>query len=143
MYKRQVDYYNDGIVLDSGGLLGMYVGSLIVKAFGIPGLYMIAVVVIIICLLLIINTPVSRFTERAAEKRQARREAEWEEEEREASKRLPVSGPVSRGETQPVLTDGTEKREKERKDVYKRQAGIQRICGRRHQDKPGEGSECI
>lgn len=110
-----VDYYNDGIVLDSGGLLGMYVGSLIVKAFGIPGLYMIAVVVIIICLLLIINTPVSRFTERAAEKRQARREAEWEEEEREASKRLPVSGPVSRGETQPVLTDGTEKREKERK----------------------------
>lgn len=75
------DYYKDGILLDSGGLLGMYIGSLLVKAFGIPGLYIISIVVILICLLLVINTPISRFFERAAEKRRLKKEAEEEDEE--------------------------------------------------------------
>ncbi len=69
-------YYSDGIELDSGGLFGMYIGSLLVKAFGIPGLYIISFVIIIISLLLIINTPISRFFEKAAEKRRARKAAE-------------------------------------------------------------------
>ncbi|WP_243235662.1 DNA translocase FtsK [Zhenpiania hominis] len=116
-----VDYYHDGILLDSGGLLGMYIGSLIVKAFGIPGLYMIAVVVIIICLLLIINTPVSRFTERAAEKRRAKKEAELDEELEES---LP-SEPVSKGKTTPILMDSTDRsalaeREKRRVPLWER-----------------------
>ena len=75
------DYYHDGIKLDSGGLFGMYIGSLLAKAFGIPGLYIIASVIVLICLLLIINTPISRFFERAAEKRKAKKEAEMEEEQ--------------------------------------------------------------
>ncbi len=69
-------YYGDGIELDSGGLFGMYIGSLLVKAFGIPGLHIVSFMVIVICLLLIINTPISRFFEKAAEKRRARKEAE-------------------------------------------------------------------
>lgn len=77
-------YYSDGIQLDSGGLFGMYIGSLFVKAFGIPGLYILSFVVILVCLLLIINTPISRFFEKAAEKRRARREAERLEELEEA-----------------------------------------------------------
>lgn len=81
-------YYSDGIELDSGGLFGMYIGSLLVKAFGIPGLYIISFVIIIISLLLIINTPISRFFEKAAEKRRARRAAERLEEIEEAGQIL-------------------------------------------------------
>lgn len=82
------EYYSDGIELDSGGLFGMYIGSLLVKAFGIPGLYIISFVIIIISLLLIINTPISRFFEKAAEKRRARKAAERLEEIEEAGQIL-------------------------------------------------------
>lgn len=78
------EYYLSGIALDGGGLFGMYIGSLLVKAFGIPGLYIISIVVVIICLLLIMNTPFSRFFERAAEKKQARKAAELLEDEIDA-----------------------------------------------------------
>lgn len=114
------DYYRDGILLDSGGLLGMYIGSLLVKAFGIPGLYIISIVVILICLLLVINTPISRFFERAAEKRRLRREAEEEDEEDEflpEPKAVPV---LTRDTARSPLADEPEytepvKKEKERR----------------------------
>lgn len=67
-----VQFYNDGILLKSGGVLGMYIGSLITKAFGIPGLYLISIVIIIISLLLIVNTPISRFIESGLERRNER-----------------------------------------------------------------------
>ena len=74
-------HYSNGIVLDDGGVFGMTVGGLIVKLIGIPGLYIMSIVVIVICLLLVMNTPVSRFLEEAkhrrermAEQREARRE---------------------------------------------------------------------
>ena len=65
-------HYNNGMVLDDGGLFGMVAGKMIVKLIGIPGLYILAVVVIIICLLLLMNTPVSRFLEKAGERKKAR-----------------------------------------------------------------------
>lgn len=78
------EYYHYGVRLEGGGLLGMYVGSILVKAFGIPGLYIISVLVIIICLLLIINTPISAFFEKAKEKRHQRiEEREERHQERE------------------------------------------------------------
>ena len=58
-------YYNNGINLDDGGVFGMCVGGLIVKTIGIAGLYILAVLVIFICLLLVIDTPVSRMIENA------------------------------------------------------------------------------
>ena len=74
-------HYSNGTVLDDGGVFGMTVGGLIVKLIGIPGLYIMSIVVIVICLLLVMNTPVSRFLEEAkhrrermAEQREARRE---------------------------------------------------------------------
>lgn len=67
-------FYTNGSRLEGGGLFGMYIGSLLVKAFGVPGLYILSVLIIVICLLLIINTPISRFFEKAAEKRQERKE---------------------------------------------------------------------
>ena len=74
-------HYSNGIVLDDGGAFGMTAGGLIVQLIGIPGLYILSIVVIVICLLLVMNTPVSRFLEevkhrkeRMAEQREARRE---------------------------------------------------------------------
>jgi len=71
-------YYHMGTRLEGGGMFGMYIGSLLVKAFGIPGLYIISIVAIIICLMLIINTPFSRFVEKAKENRQKRSELKAE-----------------------------------------------------------------
>lgn len=107
------EYYHSGIRLDSGGLFGMYVGSLLVKAFGIPGLYIIAVVVIAVCILLIINTPISRFFEKGAEKRRLRKEALLEEEE----ETLDASEPVKIKETRPLLQDETEAAVKKKKRI--------------------------
>ncbi len=81
MFKL-ANHYNNGMVLDDGGLFGMFAGKLIVKLIGVPGLYILASVAIVICLLLLMNTPVSRFLEKARERRAQR--AEVREERRRA-----------------------------------------------------------
>lgn len=58
-------HYSNGIVLDDGGVFGMTVGGFIVKLIGIPGLYIFSIVFIAVCLLLLMNTPISRFMENA------------------------------------------------------------------------------
>lgn len=58
-------YYSNGIVQDDGGVFGMMTGGLIVKLIGIPGLYIFSFVLIAICLLLLMDTPLSRFMEKA------------------------------------------------------------------------------
>lgn len=110
------EYYHYGVRLEGGGLLGMYVGSLLVKAFGIPGLYIISILVIIICLLLIVNTPISAFFEKAKEKRVQRiedrekREKEREKQREQEQKQLEIEmsklPPVS--SIEPVTEDKTE-----------------------------------
>lgn len=77
-------YYNNGMALDDGGAFGMMVGKLIVKLIGIPGLYIFSVVAIVICLLMLMNTPVSRFLEKAKERKEKRSESR---EERAAEKK--------------------------------------------------------
>ena len=78
-------YYNNGMALDDGGVFGMMVGKTIVMLTGLPGLYIFAVVVVIICLLLLMNTPVSRFFEKAKEKKA--RHDESKQERMEAKRR--------------------------------------------------------
>lgn len=63
-------YYSNGMVLDDGGAFGMMLGSIIVKLVGIPGLYILSLVVISICLLMVMNTPVSRFFERVKDRKE-------------------------------------------------------------------------
>lgn len=67
-FKFNAEYliaiFKGGISLKNGGLIGMMIGTLIVKAIGKPGLYIFASVVIIIFLLLVLNTPVSQFIEK-------------------------------------------------------------------------------
>ena len=65
--------YHNGIALTDGGVFGMYIGSLLAGWIGVPGLYILTFVVIFICLLLLINTPVSRFFETMSQRRLRRR----------------------------------------------------------------------
>ena len=71
-------YYSSGVKLESGGLFGMYFGSLLAKLLKISGMYIFSAAVIAVCLLLVINTPISRFFARHAEKRRFRKEEEAE-----------------------------------------------------------------
>ena len=71
-------YYNNGMALFDGGAFGMMFGKLIVKLIGIPGLYIFSSVVIFICLMLLMNTPVSRFLEKAKEKKEKQKASKEE-----------------------------------------------------------------
>lgn len=66
-------FYVEGTVLNSGGLFGMLIASALIKWFGVAGCWIFAIVVVIICLLLIINTPVSRFIHKIGEKIEERK----------------------------------------------------------------------
>lgn len=68
-----VQFYDKGITLDGGGFFGMSMGTFLIKTIGRVGLYVFASVVIIICLLLVINTPVSRGIEKLSGKAEERR----------------------------------------------------------------------
>ena len=52
-----VDYYIEGIEGKSGGVFGMEIGSILAKLFGMPGLLIIAISVLIISIFLVANTP--------------------------------------------------------------------------------------
>ena len=62
-------FYTNGIELKSGGLFGMFIASALVKWFGFAGCWIFTIVVSLCCLLLIINTPVSRFIQKIGERR--------------------------------------------------------------------------
>lgn len=62
-------FYSDGTELSGAGFFGMLFGNLLVKYVGRVGLFAISTVVITICILLIINTPVSRAIEAIRQKR--------------------------------------------------------------------------
>ena len=67
------DYYITGTSLDSGGVLGMEFGSLLVKFFGKPGLLIIAAAVLLISVFLVANSPISRFFDNLSNKHEKRR----------------------------------------------------------------------
>lgn len=66
-------FYTQGIELNSGGELGMVLGLSLFKVVGPSGLWIVTASVTVICLLLFINTPISRFFERTKEKSEERR----------------------------------------------------------------------
>ena len=65
-------FYQEGITLENGGFLGMTIGTALVKGIGMVGLYIFSLVAIIVSLLLMINTPVSRAIEAIQNKREER-----------------------------------------------------------------------
>ncbi len=72
-FDTMKEFYTDGIPLKSGGFFGMLLGSILIKWFGVAGCWIFTVVASIICLLLIINTPVSRFIHKIGQKLEERR----------------------------------------------------------------------
>lgn len=66
-------FYTSGEKLLSGGFLGMVLGTVLVMWLGKSGCWIFTIVVTLICLLLLINTPVSRFFAKIGERMEERR----------------------------------------------------------------------
>ena len=66
-------FYATGVKLTSGGFLGMIFATLLIKGFGVAGCWIFTLVMTFISLLLIINTPVSRFFEKISDKIEERK----------------------------------------------------------------------
>ena len=81
-----VDYYLEGVDGKTGGVFGMEIGSILAKLFGMPGLLIIAISVLIISIFLVANSPISRFFEGMGKKNRARRFAKELEAEEKAVK---------------------------------------------------------
>ena len=98
-------FYTTGEKLLSGGFLGMVLGSVLVMWLGKSGCWIFTIVVTLICLLLLINTPVSRFFAKIGEKMEERRlirenahldyETEDEQGVQVAMKSLPKSAQIT------------------------------------------------
>jgi S-DNA-T family DNA segregation ATPase FtsK/SpoIIIE len=73
-YIDILGWYQAGIKAANGGSIGMILSLIIMVAVGKTGLYIFAVVVIIICLMLIINTPISQFLDNLKIKREVKRQ---------------------------------------------------------------------
>ena len=109
--------FQDGIALDGGGVFGMGVGGLITSFMGVAGLYIFAFVIIFIFLLLLINTPVSRFFEgfkvrrkrRILEREERAKERERQREEEAKAAALGLHQPQSYGTSEGRMTDGQRK----------------------------------
>lgn len=64
------DFFDGGIQLRNGGVFGMWLGRLIVKLLGKPGLIIFAVAVIAISVLLVADTPISKYLGKKREQRE-------------------------------------------------------------------------
>lgn len=71
--KFIVEMFDTGSQLKTGGAFGMVVGYLLIKIIGMTGLYILSIVVIIISLMLVINTPVSQFLDQMKIKREIKK----------------------------------------------------------------------
>lgn len=65
-------FFDGGIQLRNGGVFGMWLGGLIVKLLGKPGLIIFAVAVIAISVLLVADTPISKYLGKKREQREER-----------------------------------------------------------------------
>lgn len=83
-YFDFLGWFDQGVKMTSGGVLGMMFAVIIMVAVGEVGLYIFAVLVIIVCLMLIINTPISQFVDDFKTKRAVRKMLEEEAAEAEA-----------------------------------------------------------
>ncbi|MEL7655955.1 MAG: DNA translocase FtsK 4TM domain-containing protein, partial [Bacillota bacterium] len=82
-----------GTEMKTGGAFGMVVGYLLIKIIGITGLYILSIVVIIISIMLVINTPVSQFFDDMKMKREAKRLAN-QQDDIEVMEEEPVPEPI-------------------------------------------------
>lgn len=83
-YIDMAGWFEAGMKATNGGCIGMLFSLLVMVAVGPIGLKIFAGVVIVICLMLIINTPISQFFEEHKMKKEIRRQIAEEAAEAEA-----------------------------------------------------------
>ena len=96
-FNDMIQYYTDGVNKLSGGVIGMELGSIIVKLFGKPGLLIIATAVILISVFLVANTPISRFFDNLVLKQEQRRIIKEFEEAETAKVQMAVARSATPG----------------------------------------------
>lgn len=72
-FKDIVDFYIYGVDGKKGGVIGMEIGSILAKLFGMPGLIIIAGTILIISVFMVANTPISRVIGKVSTKREQNR----------------------------------------------------------------------
>ena len=72
-FKDIVDFYIYGVDGKKGGAVGMEIGSILAKLFGMPGLLIISVTVLIISIFMVANSPISRMAGQLGMKREQNR----------------------------------------------------------------------
>ena len=65
--------FNGGRNLSGGGVFGMVVGALLVELIGKTGLYLLAIVLIVICLIILFKSPISKLLDNRAERREEKK----------------------------------------------------------------------
>ena len=65
-------YYIAGVSGDKGGAVGMEIGSLLVKLLGKSGMMILCIAILVICILLLVNNPLSIAYEKYKEKKEAK-----------------------------------------------------------------------
>ena len=92
------EYYNLGVAGEKGGVIGMELGSLIVKGFGKPGLLIFSIALLIISFILVANTGLSERISNWNQNRQAKKLIESFEDDEGVA---PKQDAVSKGATSP------------------------------------------
>ena len=72
-FKDMVDFYIYGVDGKKGGVIGMEIGSILAKLFGMPGLLIIAVTILIISIFMVANSPISRLAGQIGTRRETNR----------------------------------------------------------------------
>ena len=69
-FKDMLDFYIYGVDGKKGGVIGMEIGSILAKLFGMPGLLIISITVLIISTFMVANSPISRLAGTIGTKRE-------------------------------------------------------------------------
>ena len=72
-FRDIVDFYIYGVDGKKGGAIGMEIGSILAKLFGMPGLLIISVTVLLISIFMVANSPISRMAGQLGMKREQNR----------------------------------------------------------------------
>ena len=96
-FIEMAQYYLDGVNGAGGGAIGMELGSILVKFFGMPGLLIISSAVLLISVFLVANTPISRFFDNMFKKHEQKRIIREMEEAEMAKVQMAVASTATPG----------------------------------------------
>ena len=67
-FKDIVDFYIYGVDGKKGGVIGMEIGSILARLFGMPGLLIVSITVLVISFFMVANSPISRLAGKVGSK---------------------------------------------------------------------------